>query len=129
MDMAVEALIAQEVALHTGDFSPQGLANVGWAFATVGLRHQRLMDAISKALQDGGASNWTQQNMANIMWAFAKLLVQPSRESVEAIAWDVVMTVRAWSALNLANMTWAFAKLTVRHTDFFDAVEGECLQK
>ncbi|CAE7402074.1 aidB [Symbiodinium necroappetens] len=113
---------AARYALAPG-FEPE--KNIMW---TQEMRHEHLMDAVSRELAEG-AGNWSQQNLANILWAFAKVAVQPRAGAVRAVVDDALLTIQSWSALNISNLTWSFAKLAVRHQELFSAVESECQQK
>ena len=52
----------------------QGLANVAWAFARSGLRHDQLLASLAKrAAQPEVLRSFTPQGIANVAWAYATL--------------------------------------------------------
>ena len=55
-----------------GDFDAQALANMAWAFATVGQPDTRLFTALARTAKQHMAV-FNVQNLANTAWAFAKL--------------------------------------------------------
>ena len=62
-----EALVMTAVE-HIDDFSPQGLANIAWAFGTVGQKNEPLFAAVAAAAQRRMA-DLNPQDLANIAWA------------------------------------------------------------
>ncbi len=60
-----------------GASTAQGLANVAWAYAALGVEHSPLMTAIAdRALEPGMLAAFSPQGLANLVWAFAMLRLQ-----------------------------------------------------
>lgn len=54
------------------EFSPQNLANIAWAYATLLFQHQPSIQAITNAAMLC-ADEFSAQGLANLAWSFATL--------------------------------------------------------
>ena len=62
-----------EAATRSGlrGFTPQGLSNTAWAFATAGHAAPELLDAKATEMARRGLREFKPQNLSNTAWAFA----------------------------------------------------------
>jgi hypothetical protein len=70
-----------------GEFNPQTLANMGWAFATAGHAAPELFDAIA-AEAAPRLGEFTPQNLTNTAWSFAVTNSQTSAVLVRLFGYD-----------------------------------------
>lgn len=89
----------------------QQLANIIWAFATLGYQPPL---AFMEALAEEAVrkrSGFNPQNVANMLWAFAKLEYTPQCRLVGTLAEEGMKKLPDFVSQNVSNMLWAFAKL------------------
>ena len=110
---AVCSMMTARAVAEAGAFDPQGIANVMWALATIGVEPSReLASAMSmRAVASAGA--FKPQGIANLMWALATLGLEPSRELASAMSMRAVASAGAFKPQNIANLMWALATLSV----------------
>ena len=112
------------------DFTTQELANIVWAFATMGVRRTDLFNAVANRVVRRSLNGFNNQELTMIVWAFAKLQLDLTPEITDLIgALTNVITLRLGSRSNdfitqdLANIASAFAKLQVTEiTDLIGAL-------
>lgn len=89
---------------------PQNLANVAWAFATLGLRSEPMLAAISTATTARIAEFTQGQNLSNVAWAFASSQVYDA-SLMAAIAYATQVHIEDFDQQGLSNSAWAFARV------------------
>ena len=67
-----------------GEFNEQNLANIAWAYATVGHSDEKLFAALASAAERR-ASEFNMRGLANTSWVFAKVC-EPAPTLLEPIA-------------------------------------------
>ena len=94
-----------------GDFNPQDIANMLWAFATLGRQPEDALVAwlSERALQVQGAFN--PQDIANTLWAFATLERQPEDALLAGLVARSLEVQGDFNPQNIANTLWTFARL------------------
>jgi hypothetical protein len=92
-------------------FTPQGIANMLWAFAKLDLTPSAQLLAAASLAATNSIDSFTPQNIANMLWAFAKLDLTPSAKLLEAATLAATNSIDSFTPQNIANMLWAFAKL------------------
>jgi RAP domain len=103
--------IVSRAVLCIDDFSPQGLANVAWGFATLNREAPSLFDSIAIAAR-GRIHEFKPQELANTAWAFATLKHE-APSLFDAIARAASIRIDNFIPQALSNTAWAFA--TLRH--------------
>lgn len=110
---------------------PQDISNTAWAFAALGLKHTKYMEAAKDALADrseryvrgerNSMTTFKAQELANLLWALATLNVSPGnildvlmpylRESCEDSTgkFTAASISKQFKRQELANMAWACA--------------------
>eukprot|EP00434_Breviolum_minutum_P039748 symbB.v1.2.035312.t1/scaffold4706.1/size36105/1 len=141
--------IAGHVCERASSLSPQGLANVSWAYATAAvpaapanlsrLRHEEM---IRSSLQDVFAAvasaavvklqslpeSFKVQEMSNMAWAYAKLsLTAPLLFA--SLAEAAAPRMKEFTSQNLCNFSWAFASLGVHDETLLQNVTGEAHER
>ena len=61
------------------EFNAQDLANVAWAFATVGRKEERLFSTLAAAAEQR-MRDFNSQNLGNTAWAFATVATVGHKE-------------------------------------------------
>ena len=93
-------------------FDPQGVANLMWAFAKLGMDPGEVVGAMSRrAVAIAGQFN--AQNVANLMWAYAALGVAPGEDVVPAMSRRAVAIAGQFNPQDMVNLMWAFAVLGI----------------
>ena len=98
----------------------QGISNIAWALATLGIRNDALLEALSYRIRHPEVlGTLSSQSMANIAWSYGRLR-KADAPLMYALATRVVCgdLLPSISPHDLANTAWAFAKLQV-HLPFF----------
>lgn len=116
---AVAVLVsrAQEVM---GDFVPHGLANILWAFATLGETPPSalLLGIQERSLEllrgESRGQEFTSQNIGNTLWAHATLGVQPDETLVQLLLGRAVACMHEFKAQEIGNLTWALATIGIQ---------------
>jgi len=103
---ALLTTVAEAAVPKLREFTPQGLANTVWAFATAGHAAPELLDAIAAAAVPQ-LREFTPQHLANTVWAFATA-GHAAPELLDAIAAAAVSQLREFTPQHLANTAWAF---------------------
>eukprot|EP00928_Gymnodinium_smaydae_P014793 TRINITY_DN15437_c0_g1_i3.p1 TRINITY_DN15437_c0_g1~~TRINITY_DN15437_c0_g1_i3.p1 ORF type:complete len:652 (+),score=55.92 TRINITY_DN15437_c0_g1_i3:133-2088(+) len=111
------------LARSPGDFKPQCLATLAWAYASSGIQDAFIFSGVAEELAANVHSMKTQE-MSNTLWAFAK------SSFVDVTFFDTIGTaavskklVGKFKAQELSNSVWAFAKANIVHWPFFREVE------
>jgi hypothetical protein len=106
-----------------GEFIPPGLADIAWAFATLGIREPQLFEAIAReSVQSIG--KFSPKNLSNVALAFAKLGID-APPLFKEIARKSVKRIRNFKPQELANTALAFAKLGIDAPPLFEAIALE----
>jgi hypothetical protein len=75
----------QQATATADDFEPQGVANVLWALATMGIEPQpRLLQTLQRQAT-ATADDFNNQNVANVLWSMACFDTSPSPVSVRMV--------------------------------------------
>jgi hypothetical protein len=111
-DALLRALAAECADKGVHHLAAQGLANVAWAYARLGLREEELFAAIAEQAV-GRIDEFGGQGLANLCWAFALAgaHTEPLLHSIEAA---IVPRLPACRPEELAALAWSFAR--ARHT-------------
>lgn len=105
-------LLAQQCQWQIRNFTPQGVANVAWSFATMQLYHEGLMwDFKSLLCESIGQMRFKPQELANLIWAFGKLQVESCEDVLAALEKPISQQLLWFSPQQLSNILWAIAKL------------------
>ena len=89
------------------EFKSQEVANILWAFATLGIQKEALFDELTtRALQISGSFN--SQNVANTLWAFATLDIQ-NEALFNKLAERALQISGSFKSQEITNTLWAFA--------------------
>ena len=102
-----------------GGFNPQNLANIAWAFATVGVRADALYAAIAEAAVRGGLGGFKPQELSNTAWAFATAGVRADALYAAIAEAAVRGGLGGFKPQDLSNTAWAFATACVSHPKLF----------
>jgi len=108
------------VLARTTEFTPQGLANTAWAFATARQASPALLDAFA-AESAGRVRGFKPQELANTAWAYATA-GHAAPALFDAIAEESTRRVRDLNSMDLANTVWAFATAGHAAPALFDAI-------
>ncbi|KAJ1472840.1 hypothetical protein T484DRAFT_1838754 [Baffinella frigidus] len=127
-DELVGELLARAKAT-AGDFTPQAVANLMWAVATMGIENP---DAgLVKMMQRRAiatAGNFKPQGVAMLMWAFAKMDITPDADLVKAMQGQAMATAGDFKPQNIANCMWALATMELRpDADLVKAMQGQAM--
>lgn len=107
-----------------GEFAPQGLANMAWAFAASGHAAPALFDALSNEATPRLAE-FKPQELCNLAWAFATA-DHPSPILFDAMAARATILIgELFTAQGLANTAWAFAAVGRPAPALFDRIAAE----
>jgi hypothetical protein len=111
---------------EAASLSPQQLARVLWAWATLGWRQSALLEAVAQQLlrlqplaaadpaaQPAGRARWSPVLVGTVAWAFALLRAQHAG-LMAALASAGAAHAHRLSLSALANLAWALARLGVR---------------
>lgn len=109
------------------EFGQQQLANLAWAFATLGYTHPKIMDALATDVIRK-ISEFKPQGLANTAWAYSRLGMR-NKELMEAIAAESIRKMSDFDPQNLSNIAWAYAKLGMTHEPLLDAISAEVISK
>ncbi|CAE8634628.1 unnamed protein product [Polarella glacialis] len=110
------------------EFSPQGLSNLVWAFATVAWSApEPLCYAVAK-VAFSRISEFNEHDLAMTAWAFAKTGVSHPK-LFHGLAAASFLKMGNFSEQDLANIAWAFAKAGVSHPELFRALSTTALQR
>merc|ERR1712216_234555 len=90
-----------------GEFNAQGLADTGWAFATVSRSDQELFVTLARATEQR-VGEFTAQGLVSVGWAFAKA-AHSDEKLFEVLPRAAERRLGELNACGLANMAWAFA--------------------
>jgi len=108
------------------DMSSQHLANVSWAFGTLGSVQVVWFSALAKVLLAGSAQELPPRHLVNILWGHAKVGV---RHAVMFGHLGDTVARREdfddWSDKDFAGVVWAFASLDVPHRALFLRIAQE----
>ena len=105
------AELERRVELKASDFTPQGVSNTLWAWASM---HRRPAGGPMKALEarvEAIAHTFHSQAVANTLWAWAKLGRRPAEGALAALEKRTEHIVDEFKSQEVANALWALAKL------------------
>jgi len=117
--------LAVEITGRMHDFNALQVANIAWAFATLGHESPVLFEAIKTTLPEH-VTELDAQGLANVAWAFAKAGHKAPR-LFEALSREAAGRVHEFIPQGLTNIAWAFAK--ARHEDpvLLERLAGEAI--
>eukprot|EP00747_Dinoflagellata_sp_TGD_P051099 gnl/TRDRNA2_/TRDRNA2_147154_c0_seq2.p2 gnl/TRDRNA2_/TRDRNA2_147154_c0~~gnl/TRDRNA2_/TRDRNA2_147154_c0_seq2.p2 ORF type:complete len:126 (+),score=23.64 gnl/TRDRNA2_/TRDRNA2_147154_c0_seq2:449-826(+) len=111
LDEKLFEVLAQAARLRVSQLTAQELANVVWAFATLGFSDEKMLAAVAREVQRRSCSGvFSTQNIANTAWSFATLS-QLDQRLFAALATTARLVVDEFTAQGVANTVWAFAML------------------
>lgn len=105
-----------------GQFSPQCLSTIMWAFGTAKVHQASVFTSIARELSNN-VSAMAPQGIANTAWAFARVHRQEAqlfRMLAKATAQDSM--VWSFKPQELSNIVWAFATLGLTHPLLFEKI-------
>jgi peptidoglycan hydrolase-like protein with peptidoglycan-binding domain len=107
-----DTLAALEIAAGRAaqDMQPQHVANLTWAYATLG---RMPGDSTWAALETAArrvARDMKPQDVANLTWAYAKFGRMPGDNTWAALETAMRRVARDMNSQDVANLTWAYAK-------------------
>jgi hypothetical protein len=105
------AELERRVELKASNFTPQGVSNTLWAWASM---HRRPSEGPMKALDarvEAIAHTFHSQAVANSLWAWAKLGRRPAEGALAALERRAEHIVHEFKSQEVANALWAIAKL------------------
>ena len=109
--------IAEETLAKIQNFNTQGLTNTAWAFATLGIKDDKLFRAISTESLEK-IQNFNTQELANTAWAFATLGIKDDT-LFRDISAESLKKIQNFNTQGLANTAWAlmlYSLFTATHT-------------
>ena len=121
--------VRAETAL--GDFTPQGLSNTVWAFASLNRYPVSLLDAIATRVVTGALplSGFTGQGVANLAWAYAKLDYVKPAGFMEVIAAEAAPRLEEFSAQSICSLVVSAADLVCPCPALFEAVDAQVVSR
>lgn len=109
-------LLGSRILDVLGDFVPQGISNVVWSYATMGVSPSRevwsgLVERSRELLPA-----FAPQNFANIAWALATLQTKDAAgyELVEKMAVQSEKAMKGFKPQEIGNFSWALMKFGIR---------------
>jgi RAP domain len=120
VDRQLLTVLAETAEFYITEFSPQGLANVAWAFAK--LNHKAPF--LFKAIADRGRVviyHFKAQELSTISWAFAKQK-HNAPPLFYAIAKAAPALMSDFSPQEVSNISWAFATMNHNAPELFDSI-------
>ena len=106
---------------------PQQLANIAWAFATLGYENKALFESLgAEAVRK--IRDFNPQDIANTAWAFATLGYE-NKALFESLGVEAVRKIRDFNPQNIANTAWAFATLGYENKALFESLGAEAVRK
>ncbi|KAJ1485284.1 hypothetical protein T484DRAFT_1794221, partial [Baffinella frigidus] len=115
--MAVDAeLVGKLVDRATATarhFIPQGVANLMWGLATMGLKADAGLAEAMQGQAMATAGDFTPQGVANFMWGLAKMGIKPNAGLVEAMQGRATATAGDFKPQEVANLMWALATMGI----------------
>ena len=101
--------LPEAVRRSLGDFDPQALSNMAWAFAKSRLAAPALFDVISAEAVRRRLGSFNERALSNTAWAFATA-GHASSELFRTISAEAVRRqLGGFNEQNLSNTAWAFA--------------------
>ncbi|KAL7481743.1 hypothetical protein ACHAW6_007413 [Cyclotella cf. meneghiniana] len=112
--------------LHTA--SPQNMANLLWAYATLDYHCPDLFHAVTQEAM-GRLKEFQPQHLSNVAWALSKY-PPSSMEIFDAISQEVVSRgLQSFTAQGLAILAHSFATVGHIHPQFWECIEKAATQK
>ena len=106
--------LSMQMMLQADQCKPQHIANILWAFGTLGYKpSQHLLDILSTQAT-AKLPGFNPQNLANLIWAFARSAFHTKHclSTLLHVACDQVLL--AWvTFLDLAKLHWTYAVLAL----------------
>ncbi|CAE8626030.1 unnamed protein product [Polarella glacialis] len=119
--------LVRKVIVKIATFTPQGLANIAWAFATLGESQPELFHVIcQQSLQL--LDDFKPQEMANLAWACATMDFRDAELSW-ALARAATQKIDLFKPQELSSLTWFFATSGVCNLAFLRAVAKSALPR
>ena len=108
------------------EFKSQEVANILWAFATLGIQKEALFDELTtRALQISGSFN--SQEIANILGTFATLGIN-NEALFNKLAERALQISGSFNSQDVSNTLWAFATLDIQNEALFNKLAERALQ-
>eukprot|EP00984_Skeletonema_dohrnii_P022078 scaffold11198_cov103-Skeletonema_dohrnii-CCMP3373.AAC.14 len=116
--------VATHAARRRVEFTPQGISNMMWAYATVDKPHALLFEAMGdQVVAREHLGEFNPQAISNTAWAYAKAGVSHA-SLFEKMADHVARldVLYGFEPQALSNIVWAYAKAVVSHPKLFERV-------
>lgn len=119
------------------EFTPQALANILWAYATVQECSPALFDTVANHILVHRNSNNSQyfmksfkaQELSNIVWAYASTSNrQPILFSKVADHILSLDNLQSFNAQNCGNILWAYSTANMNHQELFERVAAHVMR-
>lgn len=109
------------------EFEMQGLSNIVWAFATLGVQHAPFIKAIAGA-SIVKCQQFRPQELSNSAWAFALLgfVDAPLRASISQAS---ILRLSEFKSQDLANTAWSCATMKVIDIPLMTAISSSSMIK
>jgi hypothetical protein len=106
-------------------FKPQEIANILWAFATLGIEDEKLFSIFANVIGKRKLSFFKPQEIANILWAFATLGIKDKKLFDDFANEIKKRNLSSFNPQDFANILWAFATLGIKDKKLFDDFANE----
>eukprot|EP00984_Skeletonema_dohrnii_P018054 scaffold8343_cov94-Skeletonema_dohrnii-CCMP3373.AAC.2 len=116
--------IATQAARRRVEFTPQGISNMMWAYATVDKPHALLFEAMGdQIVAREHLGEFKPQELSNTVWAYAKAGISHPK-LFEKVANHVarIDVLYGFKPQALSNIAWAYAKAGVCNSSLFEKV-------
>ena len=135
-------LLFEKVADHIAtaydsldEFTPQALANILWAYATVRECSPALFDTVANHILRNSINNqyflksFKAQELSNIVWSYASTSNrQPILFSKVADHILSLDNLQSFNAQNCGNILWAYSTANMNHQELFERVAAHVMQ-
>lgn len=108
-------------------FTPQNIANLVWAYATLDYKPHDLFHAIAQETS-GRLGEYSPQHLCNLAWGLSKY--PPSTEIFDEIAKEVVARgFDSFTAQGVATLAHSFATVGHNESDFWDGIKKAAIKR
>jgi hypothetical protein len=105
-------------------FTSQGLSNILWALATLGIK-DRIFHDFANDIEKRNLTSFKPQDFANILWAFATLGIKDEKLFQEFANEIEKRNKTSFTPQAIANILWAFAILNIKDKRLFESFAKE----
>ena len=126
-------MLAEVAIPNLNRFDSQGLSNMLWAYANVGVFHSKLFKKAGDTVIDmENLVDFWPQALANIVWAYATAqeshpkLFQKVADHIVALALN---DLDKFKPQDLSNTVWAFATAEESHPKLFQKLAGTAIKR